>query len=71
MKISDFNKLRIDIENAINRVCAENESNTPDFILAEYLMSCLEAFDKATKMRDDWYGVHLEPGNTYFEEEQK
>ncbi len=61
--MSDLVPLRKLIETELNRRSAENESNTPDFILAEYLMDCLSAFDKATKRRDKWYGVHLEPGN--------
>ena len=55
--------LRQDIENAINRNSAENGSNTPDFVLAEYLTDCLHAFDKATGKREKWYGTHLAPGN--------
>ena len=49
---------------AINRACAESESNTPDFILAEYLASCLAAWNKGVKRREDWYGrgpVVVEP----------
>ncbi len=30
-----------------NRYGMENGSNTPDFILAEYLVKCLAAFDEA------------------------
>ena len=41
----------------LNAESRENESNTPDFILAEYMLSCLEAYEKATKRRDDWYGT--------------
>jgi len=55
-----------DFATAINKVSAENGSNTPDFILANYLCMCLEIFDHTVKDRDDWYGVHLEPGNKYF-----
>ena len=40
--------LRDRIANEINRVSRENKSNTPDFILAEYLTDCLSAFEKAT-----------------------
>lgn len=39
----------------INVHSIENESDTPDFILAEYLTDCLAAFDKATKRRTEWY----------------
>lgn len=48
--------LRIKIEHAINRCCAENASNTPDFILAEFLTDCLSAWDRATAARERWYG---------------
>lgn len=47
---------RADLEALINRCSAENGSNTPDFILAKYLQSCLEAFDCAVRERETWYG---------------
>lgn len=51
--------LRHEIERAINRVSGENGSNTPDFILAEYLVSCLAAFDRAIHARERWYGYAM------------
>lgn len=48
--------LRIEIENAVNRHSAENGSNTPDFILAQFLMGSLRAFDAAVNARETWYG---------------
>lgn len=53
--------LREKIEKAINSVSAENDSNTPDFILASFLMACLTAFDSHVRWRDKWYGVQLRP----------
>lgn len=47
--------LKLDIEEAINKHSAESGSDTPDFILAEYLVDCLAAFDKAMKRRSSWY----------------
>ena len=47
--------LRQEIAAAINRHSAENGSNTPDFILAEYLTDCLAAFDKAVNMRSRYF----------------
>lgn len=44
-----------DLSEAINRNSKENGSNTPDFILAEFMFDCLIAFDKATKRRRKWY----------------
>jgi len=44
-------KFRKELEVAINRCSMENGSNTPDFILAEFLESCLKAFDVALTRR--------------------
>ena len=43
------------IREAINCASAENGSDTPDFILAEYLTDCLAAFDKATTRRTRYF----------------
>jgi hypothetical protein len=51
-----------ELRSIINRCSMENGSNTPDFILATYLVKCLENFDMAVCMRDSWYGVNLQPG---------
>lgn len=51
--------LQEEIRAAINRVSAENGSNTPDFILAQFLTSCLQAFDTASRAREKWYGKSL------------
>ena len=40
----------------INEHCLENESDTPDFILTEYMLDCMDAFTDATRARDKWYG---------------
>lgn len=40
----------------INHYSLENGSDTPDFILAQYLNSCLQTFNTALKARDKWYG---------------
>ena len=34
----------------------EAARDTPDFILAKYLLACLAAFNEATKTRDTWNG---------------
>lgn len=52
-------RLRDMIEHAINCTSAENRSNTPDFILAEFLTDCLSAFDKCSTARERWYGKSL------------
>jgi hypothetical protein len=45
-----------ELETIINRYSIENDSNTPDFILATYLHDCLGAFNNAMIKRDKWYG---------------
>ena len=50
--------LRSDIKGALNRASAENGSDTPDHVLADYLLACLDAFDAATHARSAWYGHH-------------
>ena len=51
-----MSKLRYYIEQGINHTSAENGSDTPDFILAEFLTDCLVAFDKTVVARENWYG---------------
>lgn len=51
--MDDFRKA---IERAINRHSMERGSNSPDFLLAQYLTDCLAAFDKALTRREAWYG---------------
>jgi hypothetical protein len=43
-----------ELQELINKYSMENGSNTPDFILAEYLRDCLVAFDKAVHVREEW-----------------
>ena len=43
----------------INQYSKENGSDTPDFILSEYLNECLELFNKIINKREDWYGQKL------------
>lgn len=47
--------LRQDLAGVLNSYSQENGSNTPDFILAGFLLSCLGAFDGATNARSRWY----------------
>lgn len=49
--MSDF---RGELNSLINRYSKENGSNTPDFILADYLIDCLRALDIAVSARDRW-----------------
>lgn len=45
----------------INKHSKENESNTPDWLLAQYLLTCLAAFNTAIQQRETWYGRDARP----------
>lgn len=46
-----MNHLQHDISAVLNKHSAENESNTPDYVLAQFLMYSLAAFHMATNLR--------------------
>lgn len=56
--------LEAEIKALLNRASRESHSNTPDFILAEYLMHCLNAFECAVQQRAQWYGRMDKPGQS-------
>lgn len=45
-----------ELERLINAYSQENASNTPDFILAQYLLMCLAAWNHGVTEREQWYG---------------
>lgn len=44
-----------ELTDLINKYSIENESDTPDFILADYLVCCLTTYRTTVKGRDMWY----------------
>ena len=55
--MTEFEK---ELENLINKHSLENQSNTPDFILAKFLSSCLSAYNEAAQRKADWFGRPIE-----------
>lgn len=53
--------LRESLRSTLNKASAENASNTPDHILAKYLLDCLKSFDVAANARDEWHGIAPKP----------
>ena len=51
-RMGNFEK---ELTKIINIYCMENQSDTPDFILAQYLMKCIEIFNETTNKRKEWY----------------
>lgn len=60
--VQEKDEFEKELESLINRHCMENPSNTPDFILAQYMRGCLEAFNTAVQQRETWYGRDARPG---------
>ena len=50
---------RKELETLINKHSLENGSDTPDFILADYVCKCLKNFDEIIQAREQWYGRNL------------
>jgi hypothetical protein len=51
--MENFEKIKREIAEVINKNSLENGSNTADNILAEYLLNCLDAFNRAIKKRKE------------------
>lgn len=41
----------------LNKYSQENGGDTPDFLLAEYLISCLATWNTIVKKRDIWWNT--------------
>ena len=48
--------LEHELTSLLNYHSVEGHSGTPDFILAKYMLACLEAYTEAVKAREVWYG---------------
>lgn len=52
----NFEEFKAELTGLINKYSMENGSDTPDFILADYLCACLLAFNQTSVVRAKWYG---------------
>ena len=48
-----------EIAAVLNKYSLENGSNTPDFLLAQYLLGCLAIYNSTVSAREAWYGRRL------------
>lgn len=53
--------LERELQSLLNRFSMDNISNTPDFVLAQFLLSCLKGFDAAVQQRETYYGRDVRP----------
>ena len=54
VKVSD--QFIEELTKLINKHSLENLSNTPDYMLAEYLRFCLNGINLLVNKREQWYG---------------
>lgn len=57
-------RFRSELQELLNRHSRENESNTPDYMLADYLIECLRALDETINRRASWYGRFDKPAGS-------
>lgn len=50
-------EFKLELMKVLNKFSGEGDSDTPDFILMEFLVSTLIALNKAINDRDKWYGI--------------
>lgn len=54
--VKNGNAFRRELAALMNRYSLENGSDTPDYMLADYLIQCLRALDSTVNEREVWYG---------------
>ena len=52
-------EFREELRALINRYSIENSCDTPDYILADYVIQCLSSFADTVRFREIWYGRDL------------
>ena len=51
----DYQEIVMDLAKVINKYSLEQESQTPDYILAEYMLKSLSDLNRLMRDRDYWY----------------
>ena len=52
-----------ELTSCLNRHSQENASSTPDYMLAQFLESCLAAWNTGVQQRETWYGRDARPAS--------
>lgn len=63
-EMTEFEK---ELQSLLNRFSMENGSNTPDYVLAQFLSNCLNAWNQGIKARESWFGRDFAPGQVWSE----
>ncbi len=54
-----YEALRKDLSALLNKYSQENRSDTPDFMLADFMLGCLNVYENTIVARENWYGRKL------------
>ena len=60
--VEDSTDLRTEIKELLNKYSRENISDTPDYVLRDYLWDCLKSYERAIEQRRHWFNIQ---GKTY------
>lgn len=52
-------ELKNELETLLNKYSVENGSDTPDFLLAQYILDCILSYQSIVTKRDKWFGVDM------------
>jgi hypothetical protein len=58
--MSNIGEFENKLSDLINSCSLDNRFNTPDFILARYLVSCLLSYDEANVQNRKWHNETLD-----------
>ena len=53
-------QFKSELESLINKLSIDNDTNTPDFILAEMIVDFVNNIAIKIKQRDEWFGADHE-----------
>ena len=56
MKDEKYEEFLRELSSVINKHSVENRSDTPDFMLAEFMAGCLNVYENTIRNRGDWFG---------------
>lgn len=60
---SKFDTLTSALTAVLNKFCVDNSCNTPDFILADYLVNCLTTYNRISTWNKKWHSVEGVPAH--------
>lgn len=60
MKFVENSDFTIELEHLLNKHGIDNECNTPDYILAEYIANTLDLFKDTKEQNENWHSKKME-----------